>query len=172
MRSLRVIILLMLLLLAADQGSKVWVRSVVPLHQSTVLIPHLIDLTHVENPGVSFSFLGSIRDAVRVPLLVGLSLVAVLALTFYWLRNRRDLDGFSDYAFVLILPGALGNLIDRALYGRVTDFLHFRFYDLSFFVNNLADIFISLGVVAFVIGMLRSQRRHARSGNSATGSPP
>ena len=43
-------------------------------------------------------------------------------------------------------------MIDRAWFGTVTDFLHFRFYSTSFFVNNVADVFISLGVVAFVVG--------------------
>ncbi|MCZ6748311.1 MAG: signal peptidase II, partial [SAR324 cluster bacterium] len=58
----------------------------------------------------------------------------------------------TEWAFLLILPGAIGNLIDRAWFGTVTDFLHFRFYSTSFFVNNVADVFISLGVVTFVVG--------------------
>ena len=63
----------MVLLLALDQGSKIWVRDNVPLYRSTELIPGFIDLTHVKNPGVSFSFFGNLPQAVRVPLLAGVS---------------------------------------------------------------------------------------------------
>jgi len=144
----------MALLLALDQASKAWVRVAVPLNDSTPLIPHLINLTHVENRGVSFSFLAGLSDAVRLPLLLGISVVAVGALSWFWLRHRAGLGWFTDLAFVLILPGAVGNLIDRAVYGTVTDFFHFHFYDVSFFVNNVADILISAGVVAYCVGQV------------------
>jgi signal peptidase II len=149
----------MLLLLALDQGVKAWVRVAIPLHHGTVLVPNLLGLTHVENRGVSFSFLGNVADGVRVPLLVGISLVAVALLGAYWLRHRRYLHPLAESAFVLILPGAVGNLIDRIAFGTVTDFLHFHFHDTSFFVNNVADILISLGVVAYLLGAVLERRR-------------
>lgn len=153
---------IMVLLLAADQALKAWVRATVPLHQASVLVPHLLDLTYVENPGVSFSFLGGLADGIRVPLLAGISAVAALALGTYWLWHRRTMHWLVDLAFVLILPGAVGNLVDRLVFGEVTDFLHFHFYDVSFFVNNFADILISLGVVAYLAGTLVDRQRHPR----------
>ena len=150
----------MALLLGLDQASKAWVRAGIPLHQSTELLPNLLDLTHVENRGVSFSFLGDIADGVRVPLLVGISVIAVALLGLYWLRQRTALHPLAEAAFALILPGAIGNLIDRLLFGTVTDFLHFRFFETSFFVNNVADILISLGVVAYLLGALLDRQRH------------
>jgi len=158
-RRLGILVGVMVVLLAVDQAIKAWVRATIPLHWSRVLVPHLIDLTHVENPGVSFSFLGDMADGVRVPLLVGVSIVAVALLGGYWLRNRRHLHPLAEAAFALILPGALGNLIDRITFGTVTDFLHFHFYDTSFFVNNFADILISLGVVAYLAGALLDRQR-------------
>lgn len=148
-------------LLALDQAPKVWVRATVPMHETTGLVPNLLEFTHVENRGVSFSVLGNLADHWRVPLLVSFSGIAVLALAGYWLRHRAGMDRFVEWAFLLILPGAMGNLIDRAVYGTVTDFLHFRFYATSFFVNNIADIEISLGVVAYLIGALRQGRKTA-----------
>ena len=145
----------MVVLLAVDQLVKIWVRVEIPMFQSTGLIPNLIDLTHVENRGVSFSFLADLNDSMRVPILVGISLVAIGLIGAFWWSNRTRFNFFANLAFVLILPGAIGNLIDRAIYGTVTDYFHFRFYSTSFFVNNLADIYISLGVVAYVIGILR-----------------
>ena len=146
-------------LLALDQGVKAWVRAGVPLRQNSVLLPGLLEFTHVENRGVSFSVLAGLSDAVRVPLLVSFSAAAVLALTWYWLRHRKAMNGFMEAAFWLILPGAIGNLIDRAVYGTVTDYLHFRFYETSFFVNNAADIWISLGVMSYLIGTLLGGRK-------------
>lgn len=156
--SLAVIAMLVLL----DQGTKTLVRVYVPLHRSSVLLPNLIDLTHVENKGVSFSFLAGLSDGVREPLIIGISLLAVALLGSYWWLQRKHLNALSHFAFQLILGGAIGNLIDRAVFGAVTDFLHFRFYSTSFFVNNVADILISTGVVAFVLGMIRMSR-HERA---------
>ena len=148
-------------LLALDQAVKAWVRAQVPLRDNRVLVPNLLEFTHVENRGVSFSVFSGMPDGLRVPLLVGFSSVAVLALGWYWLRQRRSMNAFMEAAFWLILPGALGNLIDRALYGTVTDYLHFRFFDTSFFVNNAADIWISLGVVSYLAGTIWGGRKAA-----------
>lgn len=145
----------MVALLALDQGVKTWVRAELPLYRAHSLVPNLLDLTHVENQGVSFGFLENLGDGVRVPALMAVSLTAVGLLVYYWWRQRRHFSLWSHLAFVLILPGAAGNLIDRAVFGTVTDFLHFRFYGTSFFVNNIADILISSGVVAFLIGRFR-----------------
>ena len=155
--SLPVITVLVLL----DQGVKTLVRVHVPLHHSSILLPNLLDLTHVKNRGVSFSMLGDLSDGLRVPLLVGISLLALGVLTYYWWQQRRNLNALSHFAFQLILAGALGNLIDRVLFGAVTDYLHFRFYSTSFFVNNIADIFISAGVVSYLLGLVRPKRAGA-----------
>ena len=150
---------LMAALLVLDQLSKFWVRANIALYETTALLPQLLDLTHVENRGVSFSFLGSIDDFWRAPLLIGVSVAAMILLGFYWKAHGHEMNRLHHLAFGLILPGAAGNLIDRALFGTVTDFFHFRFFDQSFFVNNLADIFISMGVVFFLGGMLLAARR-------------
>ncbi|MBT3213494.1 MAG: signal peptidase II [Deltaproteobacteria bacterium] len=149
--------LIMILLLGLDLGSKIWVRTNVPLYEITELLTNFLDLTHVQNRGVSFSFFADIEDSFRIPLLVGVSLIAVVAMIFYQTRYWNELDFFTRSGLVCVLPGAAGNLIDRAVYGYVTDFFHFRWYETSFFVNNLADCFISLGVVFFIIPLLFSK---------------
>lgn len=153
----RVRILAVAALVLLDQGSKIWVRLRVPLHESTPLVPNFLELTHVENRGVSFSYLGNLTEGVRVPFLITISAVALFLLGYYWWRQRALLNSFSHLAFQLIVSGAIGNLIDRALYGTVTDFFHFRYFATSFFVNNIADIFITVGVVTYLIGMTRPE---------------
>lgn len=158
MRSMTWGLAAMALLLAVDQASKVWVRARIPLYKSYLLIPGFIDLTHVKNPGVSFSFLGTLPAEWRVPLLAGISLAAAILLAWYWLRHRGAMNALTEWAFLLILPGAVGNLIDRAWFGVVTDFFHFRLGGFSLFVNNIADIFISVGVGCYLVGILLAKR--------------
>ncbi len=145
---------IIVILTLIDQGSKIWVRENVGMHEITPLLTNFLDLTFVENRGVSFSFLADLPDIIRLPLLIGISLIAVVWMIYYLVRHWNDLDSYMRFAFICIIPGALGNLIDRALLGAVTDFLHFRWYENSFFVNNLADCFISAGVVFFILSTL------------------
>ena len=152
----------MVLLILADQAVKLAVRRNVPLGQRTVLVPNLLELTHTTNDGVSFGFLAELPGW----LLVAVSLAAIVMLAFFWVTRWKNLNRMSHLAFLLILPGAIGNLIDRAVFGAVTDYLHFRFYSTSFFVNNLADMLISAGVVAFLIGAMRGEGHKPRAAPS------
>ena len=147
----------MILLLGLDLGSKIWVRANVPLYEITELLTNFVDLTHVQNRGVSFSIFADSSDSIRIPLLVGVSLVAVVAMIYYQTRYWNELDFYTRTGLLCVLPGAAGNLVDRTFYGYVTDFFHFHWYETSFFVNNLADCFISLGVVFFIIPLLFSK---------------
>ena len=145
-------------LLAIDLISKIWIRANIPLYELTTLIPNFIDLTHVQNRGVSFSFLSDLNDSIRLPLLIGVSVLATTGMIFYQLRYWLELDEWTKHGLTWILPGAMGNLVDRAWFGQVTDFFHFRWFEVSFFVNNFADIFISFGVVCFITSSLVSFR--------------
>ena len=158
----------MLVLLALDQLSKIWVRENIPLYEMTPLVPNFLDLTHVQNRGVSFSFLADLSDPIRIPLLVGVSLVAVVGMLYYLIRYRQKLDLYTRLGLSFIIPGAVGNLIDRAWFGQVTDFIHFRWHDFSFFINNIADCLISIGVVGFFITLIRE---HMHSRQEETDSP-
>ena len=60
-------------------------------------------------------------------------------------------DGFKKYSLLMILGGALGNVFDRIFYGAVPDFLDFHIGNFHWFIFNVADIFISLGVILLII---------------------
>ena len=168
---MRLSFLVITLLVALDQGIKLWVRQNVDPHQVTPLLPNFLELTFVQNKGVSFSFLANLPTLIRLPLLLSISAIAVVGMVYYLIRYWHTMDPYMKTALVWIIPGALGNLIDRAIFGSVTDFLHFRWYDLSFFVNNLADCFISVGVVFFIISTLfgkHQQPREAKQSSEAS----
>jgi signal peptidase II len=150
---------LIALLVGLDQVIKIWVRSYFQSGGTVELIPHLIDLTHQENEGISFSLLSDLPDLIRIPLLAGVSLLVVLILCIYLYRNWAELVSGEKWGFSLIISGAVGNLIDRVLRQSVTDYMYFHFYDTGFFVNNLADDLISLGFIVMLYQAFVSKKR-------------
>jgi len=150
---------LVALLVGLDQLIKIWVRSYFQSGGTVELIPHLIDLTHQENEGISFSLLSDLPDLIRIPLLAGVSLIVVLILCIYLYRNWANLVSGEKWGFSLIISGAVGNLIDRVLRQSVTDYMYFHFYDTGFFVNNLADDLITLGFVVMLYQAFVSKKR-------------
>jgi signal peptidase II len=152
-------ILIMTLLTALDQVSKAWVVRTIPLNDQIPVFSNFINLTHIKNPGVSLGFLSNLPDAVRTPLLVGVSTIVSFGMIYYLLRNWQTIEGFAKAGLIFIIPGAFGNLIDRVFFGTVTDFIQFKWYNTGFFSNNLADCFISVGVVIFLIGLWFGSRR-------------
>ena len=140
-------IALILGLTAIDQLIKFWVRSSLTPEDQVELIPNLIHLTYQENRGISFSFLSSLPDMLRIPLLAGVSFIVIVGLGYYLYKDFDRLSKLDRWGFSLILSGALGNLIDRGFRHSVTDYMFFHFYDTGFFVNNFADDLISIGFV-------------------------
>jgi len=139
-----------LALIALDQGIKIVVRETMTSQTFIELVPNLIHLTSQENRGISFSFLSGLPEGFRQPALAGISFVVIIGLLVYIWRNWKSLPKIERVGFCLILAGAVGNLIDRAFRGSVTDYMYFHYYDTSFFVNNLADDLISFGFVALL----------------------
>lgn len=145
------------LLIAADQGIKALVRTYLTPASYIEIIPNFIHLTYQENTGISFSLLSELPTSVRVPLLAGVSLVVIIVLLIYVYRGWSGFNLGERWGFTLILSGAAGNLIDRAFRKQVTDYMFFHLFDISLFVNNLADDLISIGFVLIVWASLRKK---------------
>ena len=142
------------LVIAADRLSKVLIRRHVELNYGSVpVVPHFFSLTHVENTGAAFSLLADWPPAVRLPLLVGFSVIA-LAVVSYLLWNSARRFTWTGLALALILGGAVGNLYERVLYGRVTDFLHCYIGTHSWPDFNLADSAIVIGTTLLVLELV------------------
>ena len=110
-------------------------------------ITPFLDIVMVWNRGVSYGLFqaGGLTGTV---LLTAFSLAAVAALS-WWLRSadRRLLS----WGLGLVIGGALGNVIDRILYGAVADFFHFHAFGRDWYVFNVADAAITVGVVALLV---------------------
>jgi len=125
-------------LVAIDQLVKYLVRSHIPLGGNVPFLPYLLDLTYVQNTGAAFSMLRS-----HTWVLTLTSTVVVLAMCALIVKGFFK-NALGRWAAALVLAGGVGNLIDRALFGFVTDMLQTVFMDFPVF--NVADCCITVGV--------------------------
>ena len=128
-----------------DQFTKVIVDRTMALYQSIAIVDGLFNLTYVRNPGAAFGIFAGSAAIYRRPFLI---LVAILASGFIVTLLHR-LDGRERgliTALTFILGGAVGNLIDRMIYGEVIDFLDVYWRNYHWPAFNVADSFITIGV--------------------------
>ncbi|NDJ20419.1 lipoprotein signal peptidase [Nostoc sp. B(2019)] len=130
-----------------DQLTKYWVVQTFSLGQTLPLLPGIFHLTYVTNTGAAFSLLSGKVEWLRW-LSLGVSLVLIGLALFGPVLNLWDQLGYG-----LILGGAIGNGIDRFVLGYVVDFLDFRL--INFAVFNVADSFISIGIVCLLIASMQ-----------------
>ncbi|HLF96045.1 MAG TPA: signal peptidase II [Methylococcaceae bacterium] len=139
------------LVLVLDQVSKLWVDHAFRLHESLQLTP-FFNLTYLRNTGAAFSFLGDAGGWQRW-LFMGLALAASVLLG-WWLWTLQCGKRLEAAGIALILGGALGNLIDRTLYGYVIDFFDFHVGTWHFAAFNVADSAITVGVGLLLLDSL------------------
>ena len=145
---------------AVDRLSKVLIEANVGFDDTLRVIPGLFDIVHSENRGVAFGIFNDSQSEWRTVLLVLASVAAVVGVSIS-LWNPRKLDRLSLWAFSLILGGAAGNLFDRAVRGRVTDFLRFYWGDHEWPSFNIADSAIVIGCGLLLIDQFRPKRQTA-----------
>jgi signal peptidase II len=136
-----------------DQFTKVLVLRYLPLYHSVTVIPGFFDLTHVKNPGGAFGFLSGSDPRLRSVVFLFFSFLAVgLILWFYY--KTPATHPYLTGAFAMIFGGAVGNLIDRVRFGKVTDFLDFFVGNLHWPAFNIADSAITIGIGIFLLHLL------------------
>ncbi len=132
--------------LGLDQASKALVRSRMLEGDSVALLDGVFQLTYVRNTGAAFGLFPGYQ-----PIFVATSVVVLLVIAAYWRRSRPNAWPVV-IALGFITGGAVGNLIDRALLGRVTDMFDLAFIDFPVF--NVADSAIIVGVAMLVLWLL------------------
>lgn len=125
-------------LVILDQAVKYLVRANIPLGGAVPFIPHLLDLTYVQNTGAAFSMLRSHTWLLTLTSAIVVAVMCRLAVKGFF-KNRLGL-----FSAALVLAGGMGNLIDRAVFGFVTDMFKTTF--MNFAVFNVADCCITVGV--------------------------
>ena len=149
------------LIVILDQVTKALVRANLPLGDSRTVFSGWLDLTHVQNTGAAFGLMNNIDFPYKPYIMIGVAAVALLAIASYGTQLGFQ-DRLARVGLSLILGGAFGNLIDRAIFGHVVDFVDVYWKDVHFWAFNVADAAITVGAVLVILDMLGlGRRRHA-----------
>ena len=129
------------IMVLADQISKTVVRSTMTLYESITVIPGFFHLTYITNDGMAFGI--NFPFGIYIFSIISIIFTVIL---FYYLWTIRQESIFIRSGVAMILAGAIGNLIDRLFLGEVVDFLDFMIGDVHWYVFNLADSFVTIGM--------------------------
>ncbi len=140
-----------------DRLTKWIIDTHVSFVDSYRVIPGFFDIVHSQNRGVAFGLFSESTSEWRTTLLVLASLAAVIVVSVM-LWKARGMDRLVMWGLALILGGAAGNVFDRIVWGRVTDFLLFYVRDYQWPAFNMADSAIVVGSGLLMIDLFRSKR--------------
>jgi signal peptidase II len=146
--------------LALDQTTKQVVRRMLPLHETVNVIPGFLDLTHVQNSGAAFGLLNAAEFPYKPAIMIGIAAIALVAIAAYGVQLGFH-ERLARFGLSLILGGAFGNLIDRAVVGHVVDFVDVYWGNAHFWAFNVADAAISVGAILVLLDMIGLGRNHA-----------
>lgn len=119
--------------------------------RSIPVVENYLNFTYVENHAIAFGFFKSLDRKIRMPIIFLLPFLTTL-FGFYLIWKLREAKFKILLPIFLIIGGAYGNIIDRAMNGYVTDFLHVHyFHKLNFWVFNVADVLVNIGVILLLL---------------------
>ena len=133
-------------IIALDQWSKWAIKTSFDLYESKPVIQDFLHFTYLTNDGMAFglSFPGG-----KHVLLIMTILLTGFIVGFLW--KEKNGHPLIKYGLALILSGAIGNLIDRLLYGKVVDFLDLMIGNFHWYIFNIADSSVTIGMILFII---------------------
>jgi signal peptidase II len=149
------------LIVLLDQATKWIIVSTLAVHDAVPVFESFFHITHARNTGAAFSMLAQAPASFRQPFFLLTTIIAVVMLSLF-LRKVDAADKLTVAAIGSILGGAIGNFIDRVLYGEVIDFLlvHWRGYYWPAF--NVADSCITVGVFTLLWASFKEGRHASR----------
>ena len=143
--------------IALDQISKIWVRNNFDYYIENSIIGDVFTLIKVENPGAFLGMGSDLSESFRILLLIVLPIIVLISITIYTYIDK-ELDKISIIGFSLIIGGGIGNIFDRIVYGSVTDFFYLDFGSIfKTGVFNIADMFVTTGMILIVYPIIREQ---------------
>ena len=134
---------LIILIFFLDRYSKTFILS--NLNENLIYINDFINFDLIWNTGIGFGFLRSSSSLVYNSITV---IVGIIVITLFFISLKSD--KFDKTAFSLIIGGALGNFYDRIFFKAVPDFIDIHYGNFHWFTFNIADIFITIGVICFI----------------------
>ena len=135
-----------------DRFSKIFFANLLDVNDSLILIKNIFHFTLVHNTGIAF---GLFKDSGLIFFIIPIVLTGLLIYNIYYYRHTEKLSRLYIAAFSLILGGAIGNLIDRIVFGYVIDFSDFRIWP----VFNIADSAITIGAAIILLKCIPSSSK-------------
>ena len=133
-----------------DRISKIYIINLTEVGSNVdVYINEYLNLYLIWNKGIAFGLL-SFNENIIYNIITGLILIIIFIVLIMTIKSK----GLTKYSLVAVLAGALGNVFDRIYYSAVPDFIDFHIGEFHWFIFNIADIFISLGVFCLICAEL------------------
>ncbi|MFB5266230.1 signal peptidase II [Paenibacillus enshidis] len=141
-----------------DQGTKYLIATRMELGETIPVIGSFFQITSHRNQGAAFGILQGQRE-----LFIVITVVVVIAIIWYLRKTVRNGQKLLPFGLSLVLGGAIGNFLDRAIAGEVVDFARFNFGSYTFPIFNIADSAIVVGVAIIILDTLLESRRQKES---------
>jgi len=149
---------IVLIIFLADRISKLYILSVLENSGDVdIYINSYINLILAWNSGIGFGLLSFDKSVIYNTITI---LIIIINLIILYLIIKSD--KIRSYLFVIILGGSIGNLFDRIYYAAVPDFIDISYKGYHWFIFNVADIFISIGVICLIIVELMNYKKKER----------
>ena len=142
-----------------DQISKYYVINLFEFQNQAIYLTSFLNLQLIWNEGIAFGLLSFDNNFYYN--LITFVIVIVILILFFLLKDH---DQYS-YFYSIIIGGALGNLTDRIRFSSVPDFIDFHIFNFHWFVFNIADIFISLGIICLIIAEIFFNKNNVNEKN-------
>tara|TARA_Y100000992_G_C21048112_1_gene388213 strand:- start:92 stop:571 length:480 start_codon:yes stop_codon:yes gene_type:complete len=110
-----------------------------------IFLSKFLNIQLIWNEGVAFGLFSS-DNTFFYHSLTGFIILIILILIYFFIKS----NGFEKYSFLIILGGSLGNVYDRLAYSAVPDFIDIHYHNFHWFIFNVADIFITIGVLSLI----------------------
>ena len=138
--------IIILLIFLLDRVSKLYIIHLnAKLSDTKIFVSKFINIQLVWNEGVAFGIL-AFKNNLFYHSLTGLIVIIIIVIIYFIYKTT----GVEKYGFIMILGGSLGNVFDRLWYSSVPDFLDFHYQNFHWFIFNVADIFITIGVIILI----------------------
>ncbi len=144
------IIIGIVILILLDFLTKVLIIHSFNLNEGIIIINNFLKFIYIRNTGAAFGILGK-----STILLVIITVALLTYLIFEIIKSKSNLNTF---AYLLIISGAIGNLIDRIFRGYVIDFISFTLFGREMAIFNIADIYITFGIILFIYNVFKEDR--------------